>query len=86
MEEIVVLKNSIFIDGKEVKEVAIRKPKVGDLRSVGFGKIDTIDEFMKLINIVSVPKLNNAVMDSMELDDFILIQNKILSFLPQQDS
>ena len=75
------LSNPIKIDGVEVHELSLRRPKVRDLLISGKGNVDESEREVNLIaNLAEVP--GEAIRD-MDLQDYLKIQEYLKSFLSQ---
>ena len=69
----------ITVDGKEIKEVELRRPKVRDLKAAAkIGKDAMEQETLLIANLAGLPV--DAV-EEMDLADYTALQEKLKSFL-----
>jgi len=79
--EVVRLTYPIQVDGREINEVTLRRPKVRDIQQINMSKND--DEFMQSVKLIS--NLTMLTTDQvLEMDmgsDFAALRDKVNGFL-----
>lgn len=68
----ITLSNPVNVDGKEVTEITLRRPKAGELRglqiqSIAMGDVNAV---IKLVPRISQPPLSETDMANMDVSDF----------------
>ncbi|WP_281955470.1 phage tail assembly protein [Pseudophaeobacter arcticus] len=84
----VTLSTPITIDGKEVKEITLRKPSTGELR--GLGTVDIlrmeVDTMLKLLPRITQPPLSSLQISAeIEPEDFTELATKTLLFFVKKE-
>lgn len=69
----------ITVDGKEIKTVELRRPKVKDLKVAAKVGKDAMDQ--ETILIANLADLPIDVVEEMDLADYTALQEKLKSFL-----
>lgn len=69
----------ISVDGKEIKEVELRRPKVKDLKiAAKIGKDAMEQETVLIANLADLP---TCAIEEMDLSDYTQLQEQLKSFL-----
>lgn len=78
--KIVKLEHPYSFGQKEIGQVEfLRRPKTKDIKGLNRNNMTTADTLRVLANITP---LSTPEMEEMDLDDFALVQEALLSFLP----
>lgn len=87
-EKTVQLKNAITLGNNQVQEITIRKANVSHLRGISLVKLFNLeaDEFVKLLPRISEPALPEAVLNQMDISDFMLLVTEAVNFLAPSDT
>lgn len=76
------LEESIKIDGVEVKEISLRKPKVRDL--IAAGKKSISDAEREVTLIANLAEVSIETIQDLDLRDYMKMQKWLQNFLAQQ--
>lgn len=78
----VPLSAPVKIDGQEVSEITLRKPKAGEMRGLKVSNILQMDvnELSKLLPRISAPPLDGTQVADLPADDFTALATKALTF------
>lgn len=76
------LEEPIKIDGVEVKEISLRKPKVRDL--IAAGKKTISDAEREVVLIANLAEVSIETIQDLDLRDYMKIQKWLQNFLAQQ--
>ena len=76
------LEEPIKIDGVEVKEISLRKPKVRDL--IAAGKKNISDAEREVTLIANLAEVSIETIQDLDLRDYMKIQKWLQNFLAQQ--
>ena len=83
----VKLSEPVTIDGNEVTEINLRKPRAGEMRGMKLTDVLQMDTMtmIKLLPRISSPPLSEAQVANMEVEDFTDLASKTVLFFVRQE-
>ncbi|MBC6416881.1 MAG: phage tail assembly protein [Rhodospirillales bacterium] len=83
----VTLDSAVRVDGEDVREIALRCPKAGELRGLMLGQLVNLETgaMLRLLPRITRPPLSEAQLAAMTPADFMALAGEaVLFFVPER--